>query len=173
MPTCTPTKRIFLGSQIFSHWHHFEIQLDGKNIWKKIGILWIEFLAILICIAKSKPLVIRFSSHTIRRTKWPPQSHLALRKYDSTKSYYLCDLKAMIVKLSFATMRGNIQNFVWLPRQTFKSRTFICWGLFVTTTQRNTELLVHNHDCPRVSFSKWRQAHFRFHQSGGDLPLFY
>ena len=86
MPTFTPTKRIFLDSQILSHWYRFEAQLVGNNIWKKIGILSTEFLAILICIYKSKLLMIRFSSHTIRRTKSPPQSHLALRKYSSTKS---------------------------------------------------------------------------------------
>ena len=42
-------------------------------------------------------------------------------------------------------MYGNVQNVVWLPWQPFKSRTLISWGLFVTTTRRNTELLVHNH----------------------------
>ena len=80
-------KRIFLDSQILSHWYHFEAQLVGNNIWKKIGILSTEFIAILICIYKRKLLVIRFSSHTIRRTKSPHQSHLALRKYSSTNSY--------------------------------------------------------------------------------------
>ena len=88
--------------------------------------------------------MICFSSHTIRRTKSPPQSHLALRKYSSMKSYQLCYLKAMTVGLSVATMYGNVQNFVWLPWQPFKSRNLISWGLFVTTTRRNTELLVHN-----------------------------
>ena len=65
--------------------------------------------------------MIRFSSHTIRRTKSPLQSHLALRKYSSTKSYYL---NAMTVGLSVATMYGNVQNVVWLPWQPFKSRTW-------------------------------------------------
>ena len=51
----------------------------------------------------------------------------------------------MTVGLSVATMYGNVQNVVWLPWQPFKSRTLISWGLFVTTTRRNTELLVHNH----------------------------
>ena len=60
MPTFTPTKRIFLDSQILSHWYHFEAQLVGNNIWKKIGILSTEFFAILICIYKRKLLVIRF-----------------------------------------------------------------------------------------------------------------
>ena len=87
MATFTLTKRIFRDSQILSHLYHFEAQLVGNNIWKKIGILSSDFLAILICIYKSKLLVIRFSSHTIRRTKSPPQSHLALRKHSSTKSY--------------------------------------------------------------------------------------
>ena len=50
----------------------------------------------------------------------------------------------MIVGLSVATMHGNVQNFVWLAWQQFKSRTLIRWGLFVMTTQRNTELLVHD-----------------------------
>ena len=52
----------------------------------------------------------------------------------------------MTVGLSVATMYGNVKIFVWLPWQPFKSRTLISWGLFVTTTQRNTELLVHNHN---------------------------
>ena len=51
----------------------------------------------------------------------------------------------MTIGLSVATMYGNVQNAVWLPWQPFKSRTLISWGLFVTTTRRNTELLVHNH----------------------------
>ena len=50
----------------------------------------------------------------------------------------------MTVGLSVATMYGNVQNFVWLPWQPFKSRHLISWGLFVTTTRRNPELLVHN-----------------------------
>ena len=135
MPTFTPTKRIFVDSQILSHWYHFEAQLVGNNIWKKISILSPEIFAILICIYESKIWVIRFSSHTIQRTKSPPQSHLALRKYSSTKSYYLCYLKAMAVGLSVATMCGNVHNFVWLPWQPFKARTSISWGLFVTTSR--------------------------------------
>ena len=87
IPTFMPTKWIFRECQILSHWYHFEAQLVGNNIWKNIGILSTEILAILISIYKSKILVIRFSSHTIERTKSPPQSHLALRKYSSTKSY--------------------------------------------------------------------------------------
>ena len=145
MPTFTPTKRIFLDSQIISHWHHFEAQLVCNNIWKKIGILLTEFLTTLISIYKSKLLVIRFSSHTIRRTKSPPQSNLALRKYSSTKSYLLFYLKATPVGLSVATMYGNVQNCVWLSWQPFKSRSLNSWWLFVTTLRRNTELLVHNH----------------------------
>ena len=43
MPTFTPTKRIFLDSQILSHWYHFEAQLVGNNIWKKIDVLSSEF----------------------------------------------------------------------------------------------------------------------------------
>ena len=89
--TCPHSRRhftpIFLDSQILSHWYHFEAQLVGNNIWRKIGILSTEILAILICIYKSEILVIRFSSHTIQRTKSPPQGHLALRKYSSKKSY--------------------------------------------------------------------------------------
>ena len=54
----------------------------------------------------------------------------------------------MTVGLSVATMCGNVQNSVWLPWQPFKSRTLISRGLFVTTTRRNTELLVHNHVSP-------------------------
>ena len=46
-----------------------------------------QYWFVFICIHKSKLLMIRLSSHTIRRTKSPPQSHLALRKYSSTKSY--------------------------------------------------------------------------------------
>ena len=65
-------KTDILDSQILCHWYHFEAQLVGNNIWKKIGILSTEILAILICIYKSKILVIRFSSHTIQRTKSPP-----------------------------------------------------------------------------------------------------
>ena len=56
MSTFTPTKRIFRDSQILSHWYHFEAQLVGNNIWKKIGILATAFLAILICIYKNKRL---------------------------------------------------------------------------------------------------------------------
>ena len=48
-------------------------------------------------------------------------------------------------------MYVNVHNFVWLPWQPFKSRTLISWGLFVTTTRRNTELLVHNHMHTRKS----------------------
>ena len=107
------------------------------------SIVWI--LAILFCIYKNKLLEIRFSSHTIRSSKSTPQSHLALRKYSSTKSHLLCYSKAMPFGLSVATIYGNVQNFVWLPWQPFKSRTLISWRLFVTTTRRNTELLVHNH----------------------------
>ena len=57
----------------------------------------------------------------------------------------------MTVGLSVATMYVNVQNFVWLPWQPFKSRTLISWGLFVTTTRSNTELLVHNH-IGRINF---------------------
>ena len=56
MSTFTPTKWIFRDSQILSHWYHFEAQLVGNNIWKKIGILATAFLAILICIYKNKRL---------------------------------------------------------------------------------------------------------------------
>ena len=76
--------------------------------------------------------MIHFSSQTIRHNKSPPQSHLALRKYSPTKSYQLCYLKATTVGLSIATTYGNVQNFVWLPWQSFKSWTLISWGPFVT-----------------------------------------
>ena len=46
MPIFTPTKRICLDSQILSHWYHFEAQLTGNNILKKIGILSTEILEI-------------------------------------------------------------------------------------------------------------------------------
>ena len=162
----TPTKSIFLDRQILSHWYHFEAQLVGNNIWKMVTILSTEFLVILICIYKSKLLVICFSPNTVWRAKSPPQSHLALRKCSSTKSSYMCSLKAMTVGLSVATMFDTVHVFVWLPWQPFKSRTLISWGLFVTTTRRNLELLVHNHitgarlDARTYTFAhpRWRTA---------------
>ena len=54
---------------------------------------------------------------------------------------------------SVVTMYGNVHTFVWLPWQQFKSRILISWGLFVTTTQRNTELLVHDR---RGKIDFWR-----------------
>ena len=51
----------------------------------------------------------------------------------------------MIVGLSVATMYYTVHNFVWLLWQPFKSHTLISWGLCVTITRRNIELLVHNH----------------------------
>ena len=146
-----PTKRLFLYSKILSHWYHFEAQHVGNNISKKIKIVSTEFLAIVICIYKRKFLVFCFSPNTIRCTKLPPQSHPALRKYSSTKSYSMCDLKARPVELSAATMYDTIYNFVWLPWQPFKSRTLISWGLFVTTTRRNIELLMQNETSPVIN----------------------
>ena len=70
MPTLSPTKRIFLDSQILSN-----------NIWKKIDNLLTEILAILICINKSKLLVIRFSSHTIRRLDNSTRIIMELEKF--------------------------------------------------------------------------------------------
>ena len=57
------------------------------NSWATTDRHSIDWIFGNICIYKSKFLVIRFSSRTIRRTKSPPQSYLALRKYCSTKSY--------------------------------------------------------------------------------------
>ena len=95
-----------------------------RNSWVttriKIKILSNEFLAILFCINKSKLLMICFSPNTIQPTKSPPQGHLALRKDITTKSYWLCYLKAKTVGLSVATMYRNVQHFVWLPWQPFK-----------------------------------------------------
>ena len=61
----TPTKQLFLESQILSHWYHFGAQLVDNSIWKKkkkkkIWILSTEFLAILICIYESRLWVIFF-----------------------------------------------------------------------------------------------------------------
>ena len=117
----------------------------GINIWKKIEILSTEILAIVICIQKSKLSAICFSANTTRHTKSPPQSHLALKKCSSTKSCWMFYSKVMTVGLSVATIYDVIPSFVWLPWQPFKSRTLISWGLFVTTTRKNPELLVHHH----------------------------
>ena len=65
-------------------------------------------------------------------------------KYSSTRSHKLCYLKAMTVGLSVVIMYDTVHNFVWLTWHSFQSRTLISLGLFVTTTQRNIELLVHN-----------------------------
>ena len=43
MPTFMPTKRIFLDSQILSHWYHFEAQLVGSNIWNKSAFYRLNF----------------------------------------------------------------------------------------------------------------------------------
>ena len=106
MPTFTPTKQIFLDSHILSHWYQFEAQLLGKNIWKKIGMLLAELLAISICFYKSKLLVIRFSLHTIRRTRSPPQSHLGLRKYSSSNDRwaFICDFVRQYSKFCLVAM---------------------------------------------------------------------
>ena len=112
MPTFALTKRIFLDSQFLSHWYHLKVQLMGNKIWKKIDIRLNKFLVILICIYQSKLLVIRFSSNVTRHTKSPPQSHLVLRKYSSTRSCLMCYLKALTVGLSIATMYGNVHIFL-------------------------------------------------------------
>ena len=51
-------------------------------------------------------------------------------------------LKAMAVEFSVGTMYDAVYNLIWLPLQLFKSCTLIRWGLIVTTTRRNIDLLV-------------------------------
>ena len=59
-----PTGQIFLVSHIFNHFVHFEDQLLGNDMWKKIESLPTQFLTILICIYKCKLLVLFFSPNT-------------------------------------------------------------------------------------------------------------
>ena len=77
-----PTKWILPESQILSHWYHFEEQLIGNNIGKKIEIMSTDFLAILICIYKNKLLEFFF----LLTPPNAPKSHLPLRKHHSIKS---------------------------------------------------------------------------------------
>ena len=76
----------------------------------------------------------------------------------------------MTVGLSVATMYGNVQNFVWLPWQPFKSRNLISWGLFVMTTQRNTKLLVHNHRPYSRQVTEWMECDVAIHPPPSMYP---
>ena len=133
----TPTKRIFQDNQIFSHFSHFEAQLVGNIIWKKIEILSNEFWAISICIYESTLLVASLS--TTPRTQSPPQTEKVW-----FHKVVLCYWKAIAVEISIVTMYDTVHNFVWVMRQPFKPYTLISWRLFVMTTQRNIDFLMHN-----------------------------
>ena len=135
----TPTERIFLDSQILSHWYYFEAQLVGINICKKPKFyrnmnlhLWKQTFGDLF-----------FSKHHPTHPVSTPKPSCCEKQYtcSSTKPYYMCCLKATTVELSVATMYDTVHNFFRLT-SLFKSHTFISWGLFVT---RGIELLVSNH----------------------------
>ena len=143
----TPTELIFPHGQFLSYWYRFEAKLVGNNIWKgnqysrlNFWQYWFPFIKIL------------GDLYFLQTPSNAPSHHrktIFLRQYSSTKSYWIYHLKATTIGLSVATMYDTIHNFVWLPWQPFTSRTLTSWGLFVKTTQRNIELLMHNlvHSC--------------------------
>ena len=143
MPAFTPTKRKFLDNQILSQWYHFEAQLVDNNIWKKKSKFFrLNFWQYWFAFIKANFwwFLLLQTPHQVTTLK-----PFALIECSTTKSYLLCYLKAVTVGLSVATMYDNDHSFHWLPWETFKSRTLISWRLFVASTRRTTELLVHGH----------------------------
>ena len=67
-----PTKMLFLDSQILSGWYHFNQQLTGNNIYKKIKILSTEFFGIFCYIQKCKFLHSHLSPNTSCHAKSLP-----------------------------------------------------------------------------------------------------